>query len=366
LPDVEEISSDSYDVIVIGAGIAGLAATATAAARAARVLTLEAEPALARGASGRNAGILSSGLNIHLSDLPADSPHRAMWGKTNAEAQALVEQTKQPGSLLNATLTGSLCLAESATAARRVERDLRDRLALGLRAEIWSANEVAQHTGGRLETATVVNALWLPDEGRIQPWTLLAQMAEKARAAGAELAGNARVARWEARGKGATARWTITLESGRTFTGRGLIVATGPLVTPTARIYALAWAIDLPVDFPLFWDAAPYIYADYRPGPGYVVSSGWRYGRAGGSPHEDAYYRGLARQGYHWLPELAEAAPSHAWAVDLEVNADSIPMARELGAAAPGLAIEGLGALGVLPGAVLGREAGERIVKTSL
>jgi hypothetical protein len=83
-----------------------------------------------------------------------------------------------------------------------------------------------------------------------------------------------------------------------------------------------------------------------------------------GSPHEESYYRGLARQGYHWLPELAGATPSHAWAVDLDVNADSIPMARDLSDRAPGVAIEGLGALGVLPGVVLGREAGERIVKT--
>ena len=147
------------------------------------------------------------------------------------------------------------------------------------------------------------------------------------------------------------------------MTARGLTVATGPVVKPTARIYALAYAIDLPETFPLFWDAAPYTYCDYRPGPGYIVSSGGRYGRAGGSPREDSFYLRLARGVRHWLPETGAAIPTHAWAVDLDTAADLAPNARMLGEAAPGAAIEGLGALGVLPGLILGREAGAQIAR---
>jgi len=53
-----------------------------------------------------------------------------------------------------------------------------------------------------------------------------------------------------------------------TICARGLIRAVGPTIEANARIYALAFANDLPETFPLFWDASPYMYADYRPGNG--------------------------------------------------------------------------------------------------
>ncbi len=365
LSDLAEVEGDGLDILVIGAGIAGLTATTAAAATGAHVLTLDAAPTIGHGATGRNAGILSAGINMMLADLPDDSPHRAMWPATTRELLALVAEAKRPDALLNATQTGAISLAETAAAARRLEREARARQSLGLRADLWTPTQVSAHTGGRLDARTVTTALWLPDEGRVQPLTLLARTAALARAAGATLAGNARVSRWETTRVRGGASWRVTLASGRTLTARGLIVATGPVVEPNARIYAVAFAIDLPETFPLFWDAAPYTYCDYRPGPGYIVSSGGRYGRAGGAPREDAYYQRLARGAHHWLPELASAAPSHAWAVDLDVAADLAPTARDLEAMAPGVAIEGLGALGVLPGVILAREAGERVARLS-
>ena len=362
LEDVSGVSGDTSDVIIIGLGVAGLSAC-VAAEQGARVLALDAAPAIGHGATGRNAGILSAGVNLTLSDLPENSPQRAMWPATTRALLGLVEEAKRPGALLQASLTGAISLAESAAGARRLERDARARQALGLRAEMWTPAQVAAHTGGRLDVRGVAAALWLPNEGRIQPLTLLAHLATAARQAGATLAGGASVARWEVSGKGGAAHWRVTLESGRGFTARGLIVASGPVVAPTARIYALAYAIGLPATFPLFWDAAPYTYCDYRPGSGYLVTSGGRYGRAGGSPREDAYYQRLARGVRHWLPELASADPTHAWAVDLDTAADLAPTARDLRASAPGVAIEGLGALGVLPGLLLGRAAGARVAQ---
>ena len=366
LPDIAQISDDAVDVVVVGAGIAGLSAAWAASQVGASVLALEAAPAIGHGATGRNAGILSAGINMGLAELPPDSPHRAMWPATTRELLGLVDEAKQPGAqpgaLLAASLTGALSLAETTAAARRLAREARARVALGLRAELWSAAQVAERTGGRLETRGVVEALWLPDEGRIQPLTLLARTAAQARAAGATLAGNARVADWEARAGG----WRVRLADSREIAARGLIVATGPVPTPTARIYALAYALDLPADFPLFWDAAPYTYCDYRPADGAIVTSGGRYGRAGGSPREASYYRRLERGARHWLPELAQATPSHAWALDLDVSADLAPQLRDLaeeGGRAPGCAIEGLGALGVLPGSILGRRAGEALAR---
>jgi hypothetical protein len=50
--------------------------------------------------------------------------------------------------------------------------------------------------------------------------------------------------------------------------------------------------------------------------------------------------------------------------VDIAVATDMVPVARDLGTRAPSMAIEGLGALGVLPGIVLGSQAGDRIART--
>ena len=119
-----------------------------------------------------------------------------------------------------------------------------------------------------------------------------------------------------------------------------------------ARIYALAFAANFPDDFPLFWDASPYTYADFRPGHGRLGVDGGRYGKAGVTANDAAYYRRLADAARHWVPELAGKKPAFTWAVDLYVTADLLPHLRimdEGSARAPGVAIEGLGAHGVLP-----------------
>ncbi|HET9109461.1 MAG TPA: FAD-dependent oxidoreductase [Ktedonobacterales bacterium] len=365
IDDVADGAVDAADIVVIGAGIAGLSAAHAASATGARTVVLEAASAIGQGATGRNAGILSAGINMGLADLAPDSPEREMWPATTRALLALVEEAAQPGAMLSASLTGALSLAETPAAARRLVREARTRVALGLRAEIWTPAQVAERTGGRLDTRRVVQALWLPDEGRIHPLTLLARTAAQARAAGAILVGDAHVERWQTRPGNArhASQWHVRLATGRELTARGVIVATGPVATPTARIYALAYALDLPDDFPLFWDAAPYTYCDYRPGDGRLITSGGRYGLAGGSAREATYYQRLARGAQRWLPELAQTTPTHAWAVDLDVSADLAPRLRGLDERAPGVAIEGLGALGVLPGSILGRRAGEQLAQ---
>ena len=357
LPAIETLSPSTADVVVIGGGVAGLNAALSARRRGASVLLLEAESMIGRGATGRNAGILSAGVNMHLADLPLDSLEAAFWPETNRALLALVKEAAQPGALLEASLTGSLSLAESVSAARKLAREACARVSLGLRAEIWTPAQVATATGGRLYTQSVKAALWMPDEGRLNPLTLLAHLARKARAAGVTLIGQARVAEMGIDGN----RWHVQLTNGRTITARGLIQAIGPTARPNARIYALAFDTDLPDDFPLFWDAAPYTYADYRPGNGRLTVSGGRYGKAGVTRRDASYHRRLINSARHWLPELQDQEPRYTWAVDLAVTADMIPTLRPFGATAPGYAIEGLGALGVLPGTVLAERAGEQI-----
>jgi glycine/D-amino acid oxidase-like deaminating enzyme len=351
------------DIAVLGGGVAGLSAAMAAARAGAGVVVLEGARRLGLGATGQNAGILSAGINMGLADVPTGSPDAEMWPATTRALLGLVEQTQSLGSLLAASRTGSLSLAESASAARHLAREARARVAAGLHAEMWSPTQVAEATGGHLRTAGLQAALWLPDEGRINPLTLLAHLARETRRAGAVLCGDAYVTACEVERGAAGTHWRLRLQSGGKVRARALVRAVGPTVEPTARIAALAFEIELPESFPLFWDSRPFTYCDFRPGRTRLVASGGRYSRPGAVGRDALYYRRLAEAARHWLPELAEAQPTHAWAVDLAVASDLSPRLCELDARVPGLAIEGLGALGVLPGMVLGRRAGETLAE---
>ena len=81
------------------------------------------------------------------------------------------------------------------------------------------------------------------------------------------------------------------------------------------------------------------------------------------SSRDASYHKRLADAARHWLPELASQEPLYKWGVDLAVTSDMIPTLREIGDEAPGFAIEGLGALGVLPGMVLGQRAGKEMAE---
>lgn len=358
LPGIEALPASEVDVAVIGAGVAGLSAALAAAQAGARVLVLEAGKAIGQGATGRNAGILSAGINMGLADAPPGEDGADMWPATTCELLTLVDEASKPDAVLSASLTGALSLAESPTAARGLAREARARVALGLRAEMWAPSQVAETTYGRLNVKGVAAALWLPDEGRIQPLTLLAHLARRARSAGATVVGGALVRANEPQRRAGVTHWKLTIGENASITARGVIVAVGPTSQPTARIYALALPAELPTTFPLFWDAAPYTYMDFRPGAGYLTASGGRYAPPKGSARDHVYHQRLADAARRWLPELAGREPSHAWAVDLAVSHDMIPRLHALSADAPGVAIEGLGALGVLPGIVLGKRAG--------
>lgn len=369
LPDVHHMRESElrdFDVIIVGAGIAGLSAAAAAAGVGAKTLVLEKAHKIGFGATGRNAGILSAGINMPLGSLDSGSPGAALWSQTVAAASELLSAGRDANSLLSARQTGALSLSKSASASKRLGREKRVLQANGFDAEILTPREVSEITSGHLCLDGVDCALWLPNDGRIQPLTLLAWMARQARKAGAVLVGNARVTKSKSM-EATRNNWTLTLHDaqhdGLEATGAALVRAIGPTNKPNSRIYAMAFEANLPDDFPLFWDANPYEYYDYRPGDGRIITSGGRYGKAGARANDDKYHKRMHEAARKWLPGL-DGEPTFKWAVDLHVTADLIPCISPL-AGPRGLSVQGLGSLGVLPGIVLGREAGLALARAT-
>ena len=356
----------AVDVVVIGGGVAGLSAALAIKVRdaALSVLVLEQAEMLGYGATGRNAGIFTPGINMAMSEIEPGSPALDFYPATTALFHELIEEGQKDGALLSVRKTGAINMATSRRAAQKLERETQLRTQAGLRAELWTPAQVDHATRGRLCTQAVVSAMWLPEERRIQPLSLMAHLAQRASVAyRVHIVGQGRVTGYEGvKRQGRTGHWQVRLADGPALQARALVACVGPTVEANARIYALAFKAEFPDDFPLFWDASPYTYADYRPGNGRLGVSGGRYGKAGVTKNDSAYYRRLADATRRWVPELRGADPTHRWAVDLYVTAELVPAVRVLEGGAPGVAIEGLGAHGVLPGMVLARQAAEYVV----
>jgi glycine/D-amino acid oxidase-like deaminating enzyme len=356
---------DSFDVAVIGAGISGLSAAQAAASQGARVIVLEKAPLIGLGASGQNAGIVCVGANMPLSAVKPGSQAGELWAATAALAEEVFAEAAREGALLRARRTGSLFLAKSPTAARRMAVEVKLRRNANLRAELMGPQEAKNLSHGLLNVEGVHAAQFLPDEGRAHPLSLLATLARRARDAGAKLFGGAEVVkRDEVAAKNGRSTWCLTLTGGQQVHARAIIRCTGPVVEANARIFALAFKNELPDELPVFQDAAPFTYYDYRPGDGFISVSGGKYGRAGGGASDERYWHNMAKAAREWLPQLASHQPDYCWAVDLNVTADMIPEIKRLSTSAPAVAIEGLGALGVLPGMALGRRAGAEMVSS--
>ena len=347
-----------YDVAVIGGGIAGLSAARAAAKGGARVVLLERAHALAAGASGKNAGILGAGVNTPLVSMPSGHPAMAMWKSTSELLPELYALADDKANKLIAKKAGALSLAKSETAKRRLQQEARARNNAGLNAEIITAAQVANLTFELLDLQGVQAALYLPDEGRINPLTLLAFLAREARINGCTLFGGAEI---KGRTKTSDTAWNLSTSCNVDVVASKLIYATGPVINANRRIYAISFRIDLPESFPLFWDAAPFTYYDYRSGEGYITVTGGRYGTAGQTSADDKFHNAMIAAAKNWMPALRKLEPSNIWAVNLEVASDMMPEIVVLEKTPEAYAIQGLGALGVLPGMVLGKECGAKI-----
>jgi glycine/D-amino acid oxidase-like deaminating enzyme len=361
LPAIDKMPDQmSYDIVIIGGGIAGLSTAGSVAREGASAIVLESNPALALGASGKNAGILCAGINMPITYTPKGSPAAELWSATQQMLFSVLEEAKETGSFLDVKRIGAMALATSKTAAKRLERETKARLAAGMSAELISAADVDRLAAGYLDCKRVIQAMLLPDEGAIHPFTLLATLANKARRAGAQIYGNARVVSIKKEAQG----WLISTDNGKRIRCRGVVSAVGPTVETTGRIFALSFKTEVPETCPVWWDANPYIYYDFRPGNGCLTVSGGRYGSPGTDKLDRSYHEKMAAATKQWVPSLADSTPDYCWAVDLQVAADLLPeiVVRDVNS----LSIQGLGALGVLPGIVLGQQAGVQITKNIL
>jgi glycine/D-amino acid oxidase-like deaminating enzyme len=366
----KSVIEKTYDLAVIGGGIAGLSTARAAAKGGAKVILLERAGVVASGASGKNAGILGAGVNMPLVSMPKGHPAMGMWQSTSELLPKLYSLAADKKNKLIAKNVGALSLAKSATACKRLHQEAKARNAAGLNAEIIKAAKVADLTSDYLDLRDVHAALYLPDEGRNNPLTLLAYITRETRDHGGTLFGGAEIiARKSIPRKSAPATtdsasgniWKLSTACGVDVFASSLVYATGPVINANRRIYAVSFRIDLPESFPLFWDANPFTYYDYRAGEGYITVTGGRYGTAGQTANDAKFHNSMIAAAKGWMPALRTMDPSNMWAVDLEVDADMMPNIVDLNESPNALSIEGLGALGVLPGMVLGEEAGSKI-----
>jgi glycine/D-amino acid oxidase-like deaminating enzyme len=402
----KSVIEQTYDLAVVGGGIAGLSTARAAAKCGARVILLERAGAVAAGASGKNAGILGAGVNMPLVSMPKGHPAMGMWRSTSELLPRLYSLAADKKNNLIAKNVGALSLAKSATACKRLHQEAKARNAAGLNAEIISAAKVADLTSDYLDLRDVQAALYLPDEGRINPLTLLAFIARETKHCGGTLFGGAEITarqlipRKSAPFQNGSSKdnvsstknvssgdnvsstknvssndnvsssenfassdniWKLSTACGVDVYASSLVYATGPVINANRRIYAVSFRINLPESFPLFWDSNPFTYYDYRAGEGYITVTGGRYGTAGQTANDAKFHNSMIAAAKSWMPALRTMEPSHMWAVNLEVDADMMPNIVILNESPIALSIQGLGALGVLPGMVLGEEAGSKL-----
>ncbi|MFA7339957.1 MAG: FAD-dependent oxidoreductase [Candidatus Obscuribacterales bacterium] len=359
LPSIEGMPSNLvYDVAIIGGGMAGLSAAQSFAQLGASTVVLEAQPALALGASGQNAGILCAGINMPITYTPKGSSAADLWSATQKKLFQVLEEAREQSSFIDVKRVGAMCLATTKTAAARLKRETKARLAAGMTAELIAPGDVSRLAGGFIDVSNVLVAMFLPDEGAIHPFTLLATMANRARRHGCQIYGGARVAKIERTAGG----YSVKTANGKTIDCRAVVSAVGPLEAPTGRIFALSFKVEIPETCPVWWDANPYIYYDYRPGNGCLTVSGGRYGLPGTAKSDQQYHSKMAAATRLWVPSLKNAEPDYGWGVDLHVAPDLLPELAFCGE--NWLSIQGLGALGVLPGLVLGERAAQQITSS--
>ncbi|MET0287242.1 MAG: FAD-binding oxidoreductase [Polyangiales bacterium] len=349
-----EVPSEA-SVVIVGGGIAGLA-TAWHLAELGQtdVLLLEAEPALATHASGRNAGIF----------LPLEENTTATW--LAARARDLLD-CRIGTSWLSAhgvalAARGSEALEELRFGARR----------LGVYHERWSGEEVATKLPS-LRGGECGEALFLPLAGVIDTRLILARMRRWAVGAGVRIVTDARVEAIDVKkgqvhgvqlAKGGVRADRVVLAAGAFGGALGKAAGSELILTALRRNLVQLKGNELPAaNTPVVWRVDAPIY--YRPEAGGLLASPCdEHVAEAGVPGPDASAFEEVRAQLRLLaPSLTEGlALDHGWACLRTVTSD-----REL-AAGPDPKVRGLHWCAGLGGRgmTVGAAAGEVVARLLL
>lgn len=163
-------SNSSYDVIIIGGGVAGLSTAMQLAKRSQRVLVLERER-LGNGSTGRAAGLLGQ--------LRGTAEHTRML----MDGVTIVKELEQQADVEIFVQTGSLRIAETDERAREI-RDLVDMgKSIGFNIDLMPIPEVAKRLP-QMRTDDLLEACYCPTDGHLQPAELVSAYIKVGRANG--------------------------------------------------------------------------------------------------------------------------------------------------------------------------------------
>jgi glycerol-3-phosphate dehydrogenase len=165
--------SNSFDVVIIGAGVIGCAIAAELAQTELTVCVLEAAADIAEGASKANAGITSSYYG------PPPSLDCELIAESNDGWEELCERLDVPYRRI-----GALTVAFDAEGVRGLDDLERDVRAAGAKVERLDGTQACRHEP--LLSADCVAALHYPDEGIVDPMRLTWAYAELAALNGAQ------------------------------------------------------------------------------------------------------------------------------------------------------------------------------------
>ena len=178
-----------FEVVVVGAGVAGLGVAWELAERGRRVLVLDAGEA-GRGASWAAAGMLAPAAEVGFDELDLYALGRESLGRWPAFARRLAAAS---GLDLGYRAEGTLVVADDRDSARALRRLFQFQRGHGVPVEWLTGDEAAELEP--LVSPRLPAAVWSPDDHQVDPRAVVAALRRAVEAAGGVVREHVRVGR---------------------------------------------------------------------------------------------------------------------------------------------------------------------------